>query len=79
LLGSKIAQEAFDCVDAYCAINFFAIAAGFTRVIADAAVHRREGIIANQHFPGRAKPARLRQRKPLLNILSRWTRIVAGR
>ena len=55
------------------------IARAFAGVIADAAVHRRQRIVAHQRFPGGAVFARLRQREPSLDVLASGASVVAGR
>ena len=60
-------------------VECLTIAGAFARVIADAAVYRRQRVIAHQRFPGGAKPARLRQREPRLDVLARRAGVVARR
>ena len=51
----------------------------FARVIADAAVRRRQRIVLHQRFPGSPVFARLRQREPGLDILAGRAGVVARR
>src|SRR6516162_11020390 len=60
-------------------VEVFAVAGAFTRVIADAAVHGRHRIVANEHLPGVAILPSLRQGKPGLDVLAGRTRVIAGR
>jgi hypothetical protein len=65
-------------MDADGAVEVFAVAAAFTRVVADAPVNGGEGIVADQHFPGFLEATRLRLCQPALNVFAGWAGIIAG-
>jgi hypothetical protein len=54
-----------------------AITAALARMIADAAMHRRQRVVAYKDFPRRAKLAGLRQCQPGLDLLPCRTGVVA--
>ena len=74
-----IAEEPFHRMDADGRIQLVSIAAGLARVVADAAMHRGQRIVAHQCFPGLAVFACLRQSEPGLDVFARRAGVVAGR
>lgn len=75
----KVSEEPLDDVHADWRIYLAAIAGIFAWVIADPAVHRRQGIITNQNVPSLAIFSRPRQIEPSLDIFTCRARVVAGR
>jgi hypothetical protein len=75
----QITEKALDRVNADRRVEVFAVAGAFARVVADAAVHGRHGIVANQRLPGVAILPGLRQGEPGLDVLAGRTRVIAGR
>src|SRR3974390_127381 len=59
------------------AVDVLPITVALARVIADPAMDAGKGIVADQRLPSVAELARLRERQPRLNVLSRRTGIVA--
>jgi hypothetical protein len=74
-----IAEESFDRMDADAAVEPGAVAGVLARVIADAPVHRRQRVVADERFPGGAKLAGLGEREPSPDVLARRAGVVAGR
>jgi hypothetical protein len=66
-------------VNGYGAVELAPIAARFTRVIADASVDRGQRVVGDEPLPRLLVAARLREREPTLNVLSRRARVVARR
>ena len=62
VLRREIAQKAFDCVNADRAVKVSAVAARFTRVIADPAMHARQRIVPDERLPGLSKLGGLGER-----------------
>ena len=79
LCDGQVAEETLDRVNAHAAVEVYAIAARFARVIADASVNGRERVVADQRFPGLLEAARLRMREPGLDVLAGRARVIAGR
>jgi hypothetical protein len=75
----EIAQKAFDRMDADRRIQCAAVTRVFAGVVADPAMHGRQGIVAHQRFPSLAILPRLREIEPGLNVLTRRTSRIAGR
>ena len=73
----EVAEKALDRVDADRSVERIAIARLFAGVVADAAVHRRQGVVAHQHFPGCEVFARLGKGEPGLDVLAGGTSVVA--
>ena len=65
-----VAQEPLDGVDADRLVHVLAVARVLARVIADAAVHRRHRIVADDDLPGLAVAAGLRLGEPGLDVLA---------
>ncbi len=79
LLEREISDETLDGMDGHRFVDLVAVAGGFARVIADAAVHGRQGIVAQNNRPRFAIAAGLRFREPRLDVLAGRARIVARR
>ena len=70
LARRQVAEEALDRVDGDCAVDLLATAAGFTRVITDPPVHRRQRVVPDQRQPRLAVATGLRMGEPRLDVLS---------
>ena len=72
-----VTNEPLDGMDAHRLVQVFSVAGVFARVIADASVDRRHGIVANDDFPRFAEPTGLGFRQPGLDVLARGARRIA--
>ena len=79
LLGRKIAEKPFHGMDADRAVELAPIAVRLARMIADAPVHGRKGVVAQDRLPRLAVFAGLRQIEPCLHVLACRTGVVARR
>ena len=68
--AARSPKEPLDRVDAHGAVELGPVAAGFAGVVADAAVNCREGIVAQNGFPGGAVLAGLGEIEPSLDVLA---------
>src|SRR5579871_6845654 len=75
----EIAEKPLDGMNADGSVERLAIAGALTGMIADAAMYRRQRVVAHQRFPGGAKFPRLGEREPGLDRLARRAGIVARR
>ena len=75
----EVAEIPLDRMNLDGGIDRAAIARALAGVIADATVHRRQRVIADEGVPGGAKLSCLRKGKPSLDVLSGRASIVAGR
>jgi len=76
-LNGKIAQEAFDGVDADGGIELAPIAGAFAGMVAHPTVDGWHRIVLGQALPGFLEPACLCVGQPSLNIFARRTGIIA--
>ena len=80
LLGERLVSEkTLDRVDRDRRVELAAVAVGLARVIADAAVHRRQRIVLDDRLPRLAETAGGGMREPGLDVLAGGTGVVAGR
>ena len=79
LLGRKIAEKALHGMNAHRIVELGPIAARLARMIADATVHGRQRVVAQDRLPGLAVLAGLRQIEPGLHVLAGRAGVVAGR
>ena len=78
-LERHVAEEPLDGVDADRLVDVLAVAGVLARVIADAAVHGRHRVVADDDLPGLAVAAGLRLGEPGLHVLAGRAGVVAGR
>ena len=79
LTERHVSQESLDRMDADRFVNVLAVARVLARVIADAAMHRRHRIVADDEVPGLTVPAGLRLGEPGLDVFASRAGVVAGR
>src|SRR5208282_3421857 len=75
----KIAEKAFDRVNAYRRIELAAVTTSLAGMITNAAMNRRHRIVVDQDFPRFAIFSGLSKREPSLDIFTGWAAVVARR
>jgi hypothetical protein len=78
-LQREVAEEPLDGVDRDARVELAAVAARLARVVADAAVDRRERVVGAEHAPGVLVTAVDDVREPALDVLAGRAGRVAGR
>jgi hypothetical protein len=78
-LDREVAEKALDRMDRDRAVELGAIADALARVVADAAVDRRQRVVRDELAPGVLVPAGLHVREPGLDVLARRAAGVARR
>ena len=77
--NGHVAEKPLDGMDAHRLVHLGAITRVFARVIADAPVHRRHGVVADDDLPGLAIAAGLRLGQPGLDVFAGRARVIARR
>jgi hypothetical protein len=75
----EIAEKALDRMNTDGSVKFGTVAGSFARMVANPAMDCRHWIVAHQGLPRLPVLARLGQRQPRLDVLTRWAGMIARR